>query len=88
MNSRMFNRLRINAHGRLIEQQELGVMQQCATEIDATFHAAGIILHRVLRAIGERECFKQFRGARFCIAGTQAAMRPQNSRFSRPVSSS
>ena len=57
-------RLRINAHGRLVEQQQLRPMQQRAAEIDAPLHAAGVSLHRVLRAVGQRERFEQFGRAR------------------------
>ena len=53
-------RLRINAHRRFVEQKQFRMMQQRAAEIDAALHAAGIILHRVLRPVGERERFQQF----------------------------
>src|ERR1035437_2688693 len=65
-------RLRINAHRRLIKQQQFWTMQQRAAEIDATLHAAGISFHRILRTVGERERFEQFRRARFGVARTQA----------------
>ena len=69
-------RLRINAHRRLIQQQQLRAMQQRAAEVDAPLHAAGIGLYRVLRAVRQRERFEQFRGARPGLARTQARHAP------------
>ena len=55
--------LRINAHGRFVEQKQLRSVEQGATEIDAAFHAAGVSFHRVLRAVSEREGFEQLGGS-------------------------
>src|SRR5664280_962645 len=64
-------RLGIDPHCRLIQQQQLGPMQQRAAQVDAALHAAGVSLHRVLRAVGEREGLEQFRRARFGVARAQ-----------------
>ena len=47
--------LRIDADGRLVEQQDVGIVQKACGQIQAALHPAAERLHALARAIGEAD---------------------------------
>ena len=47
--------LRIDADGRLVEQQDVGIVQQAGGQVQPPLHAAAEGLHAIVRAVGEAD---------------------------------
>ena len=45
--------MRINAHGRLVEDQQFGLVEQANCDVDAALHATRVCLDTVLLAVGQ-----------------------------------
>ncbi len=55
--------LRIEAGGRLVEEQHFGIVHHGAGDGEALHHAAGEAADHVVGAVGQLEAFQQFGGA-------------------------
>lgn len=75
----------IEADGRLIEDQHLGVMQQCISEAHALFHAFAELLDRPVNEIAKPAKFGYSSNCRFALLPIQPADFPTKRQvFSHP----
>src|SRR5262249_30860881 len=63
--------LRINANSGLVEQKELGIVQQRSGQIQASLHASTESADSVLRAIAEADQFERVFDSDLCCGATQ-----------------
>ena len=56
-------RLRVESGRRLVEQQDVGLVDQCAGDGEASLHAAGQVVDTALRAIAQLDELEQLGGA-------------------------
>ncbi len=69
-------RLRIEAGGRLVEEDEVGIVHQGAREHEASLHAAGELLDAAVGARFQRREFQQPRDARLHLRAAQPEIAP------------
>ena len=72
-----FATLRIDAHGRLVEQQRLRFVQHGARDVEPALHATGERLDRLLRAIRQRRPLQRPVDARFERRASQPVEPPE-----------
>ena len=69
-------RLRVEAGGRLVEQQDAGVVHERARDREAALHAAGQVVDLGLRALGQLGELEQLVGALADVGARQAEVAP------------
>ena len=52
--------LRIDAYRRLVEKEDLGLVQQSGGDVDPALHAARIFVHAIVAAIGQPDQLQSF----------------------------
>src|SRR5947209_14911921 len=64
--------LRIDADRRLVEEEDVGVVEQARGKVESALHAAAVRLHPVARAIGEADQLQRRRHGALERGTTQA----------------
>ena len=78
-------RLRVQARGRLVEEQHLRPVHEADGDVQLALHAAGVGPHRAVAGVLEAEALEQLLRPRAQGAPRMPYTRPCRIRFSRPV---
>src|SRR5262245_57402375 len=70
-----FARADVEAHGRLVEQQQGGLVQERARDLDAASLSAGQVAHLFAGAVGEADDLQGALGALACLRAADAMQR-------------